>query len=307
MTHFPSGEQFEIAAADYRGVITEVGAGLRVLSHRDVPLIDGYSREERCSGGRGQLLVPWPNRIADAEYFFDGVNYQLAVTEASTGCAIHGLTRWIPWRLDHHDATSLRLTTTLFPQPGWPGIVDLTVTYRVDESGLAVRLTAHNKSPESIPFGAGFHPYVLAGDDKIDYWTLQLPAETVVLCNDRGIPAERRSTSNSPYDFQDGNIIGDTQIDNPFTDLVRDEDGRAVVRVITPAREVTLWLDDSYRWLQVFTGDQLDEVARRRRSLAIEPMTCPPNAFQTGEDLIVLQPDETWSSTWGLQATEREL
>ncbi len=301
MTRFPSGEQFEIAAADYRCIITEVGAGLRVLEHQGTPLIDGYPKEERCDGGRGQLLAPWPNRIAGAWYVFQGHQYQLAATEPATGCAIHGLTRWVPWRLVDHEADSVRLATTLFPQPGWPGIVGLSVTYRVNESGLQVRLSAHNESNHPVPFGAGFHPYVLAGDGLIDNWTLQLPAAAVAMCDDRGIPTNTHHVATSPLDFRHGQIIGNAQIDNPFTDLVRDATGRAYVHVTSKLRNITLWVDESFRWLQVFTGDHLDDVARRRRSIAIEPMTCPPNAFQSGDDLIVLQRDERWTSNWGLQ------
>jgi aldose 1-epimerase len=77
----------------------------------------------------------------------------------------------------------------------------------------------------------------------------------------------------------------------------------ATITLKNPAggREVVVWMDSSYRYVQVFSGDTLP-VAHRRRGLALEPMTCPPNAFRTGTDLIVLQPEETRNFAWGIAA-----
>jgi aldose 1-epimerase len=85
-----------------------------------------------------------------------------------------------------------------------------------------------------------------------------------------------------------------------FTDLERDGEGLARVTLgrRDDASAVTLWMDDSYPYLMLFTGDSLADV--NRRSLAVEPMTCPPNAFRTKESLIVLEPQGMWAGEWGI-------
>ena len=90
----PSGEQYELVFGDQHAVVVEVGAGLR--TYGDV--LDGYAVDEMCTSGRGQVLAPWPNRIADGVYEFDGKSYQLALTDPSEHGAIHGLARWASWR-----------------------------------------------------------------------------------------------------------------------------------------------------------------------------------------------------------------
>ena len=100
----PSGEQFEIAAGGYRAVVTECGAALRVLEHAGRPLLDGFAEDEMSPGGRGQLLVPWPNRIRDGAYSFDGRDLQLGLTEPARHNAIHGLARWAAWTPEEHTA-----------------------------------------------------------------------------------------------------------------------------------------------------------------------------------------------------------
>ena len=101
-------------------------------------------------------------------------------------------------------------------------------------------------------------------------------------------------------DFRKPKPIGGTVLDHAFTDLKRDDDGRARVCVHEPGSGagLTLWVDEGYAYLMVFTGDPLPDV--NRRSLAVEPMTCPPNAFRTGEALIRLEPGETFAGSWGL-------
>jgi aldose 1-epimerase len=106
----------------------------------------------------------------------------------------------------------------------------------------------------------------------------------------------------SEFDFLAGREIGATVMDHALTGLRRDGDGRAWARLRSGATEVALWAGDGYSWLQVFTGDPLPP-AQRRRAIAIEPMTCPPNAFVTGEDLITLDPGASVTRSWGVTAS----
>ncbi len=304
MTPAPSGDQIELTHGRHRAVVVTVGAGIRVLEADGQAVLDTYSEASRCDGARGQLLLPWPNRIEHARYRFAGRTEQLAVTEVGTGCAIHGLTRWENWVCTDRHSDEVTLRHRLHPRPGWSGVLDLRVTYRLDDAGLEVRVHAHNVGDTDVPFGTGAHPYLSVGTGPVDDWTLELDASTMLTTDDLGLPTDRIDVAGSAFDFRGGRRIGDTVLDNPFTRLGRDADGRAWVHLhAMSGRRVSLWADANHRWFQIFTGDHLADPARRRRALAVEPMSCPPNAFRTGEDLISLAPDDAVTVTWGIQVT----
>jgi aldose 1-epimerase len=298
----PSGEQFEIAGAGYRAVVTESGAALRVLEYAGRSLVDGFGEREMSSGGRGQLLAPWPNRIEDGSYEFEGRSLQLALTEPSRHNASHGLSRWAAWSLEEHAESSVSLTCRLMAQTGYPWAVDLHVIYDLSADGLTVTQTATNLSDSPAPYASGAHPYLSAGAGPVDDWELTLPAATRLLVSpDRLLPIGREAVDGTAYDFRVTRPIRGTELNNAFTDLVRDEGGRAVV-VLQGDHAVTLWADENHRWLLVYSADDRPETARR--SLAVEPMTGPPDAFRSGEDLAVLAPagseGDTFSASWGI-------
>jgi len=302
----PSGEQYEIRGGNYRAVVTECGAGLRVLEYDGTPLVDGYAEDERCSVGRGQLLLPWPNRIEDGSYSFEGVQHRLALSEPSPGNAMHGLTRWVSWTLEEKTPNTVSLVYRLMAQTGYPWTVDLHVLYDLSGDGLTVSVTASNLSASPAPYAQGAHPYLKVGEDGIDAWELTLPAGTRVAADERMLPTDRENVADGPFDFRVPRPIRKAVFDHAFTDLGRGPDGRAEITVRDPGsgRAVALWMDESHGWVQLFSGDTLGEQARR--SLAVEPMTAGANAFRTGEDLIVLAPsgsvDDEHSSSWGLRA-----
>jgi aldose 1-epimerase len=296
----PSGRQFEIVKGPQQAVVTEVGATLRRYRAGGLEALDGFETYEICSAGRGQPLLPWPNRIRDGRYTFAGEDHQLPINEVERGNAIHGLTRWEAWQSEEHTDERLLMRHRLHPQPGYPFDLDLTIEYTLSEDGLSVTMTAVNLGAGPCPFGAGAHPYLRVGGEVIDSATLQLPAETRLESDERAIPVGRSRVEGTEFDFLTAREIGDTALDTGYADLRRDPDGRA--RAILSALggpSLTLWVDETYPYLMVFTGDPL-EPQRRRRGLAIEPMTCPPNAFQSGEALLVLQPGERFMGSWGI-------
>ncbi len=282
--------------------MVEVGGALRCYTVDGLDVVDGYGPDQRCTGGRGQSLVPWPNRVAGGRYRFDGQDQQLDLSEPGRSNAIHGLVRWANWvpvdRVDDRVVMAHRL----HPQPGYPFCVDLRLTYSLSAVGLTVGLEATNVGSSPLPFGAGAHPYLTLGTKAIDSLVLRAPASTWIRCDDRQIPTATEAVDGTPYDFRVPRPIGATVLDTGYGDLQRDDDGRARVALATAdgSQAVTLWLGPSYRWLMLFTGDTLGPASRRRSGLAVEPMTCPPNAFQTGEGLVVLQPGETFTGAWGI-------
>jgi len=296
-----TGAQYEIQAGGYRATVTELGGGLRRLSYEGKPLITEFGADELPPGGAGQLLTPWPNRIDGGKYSFGDATYQLELSEAARGNAIHGLTRWADWRPASHIASELTLTHLLLGRPGYPFCLQLAVNYKLDpESGLQVSVTATNAGARPAPYGTGSHPYLTTGAAFVDGCELEVPASRWLPTDERGIPSgPPEDVAGTPYDFRAVRAIADTKIDHALTGLTRDEHGRAWARLADEHARLGLWAGPGYDWLQVFTGDGLT-AEHRRRALAIEPMTCPPNAFVTGEDRITLAPGDSVTHTWGI-------
>jgi aldose 1-epimerase len=295
----PSGEQVELALGDQRAVVVEVGGGLRAYSAGGRDVLDGYSDDEMCPSGRGQVLSPWPNRVEDGSYEFGGRRHQLALDQPDERNAIHGLVRWSRWRVAQREPHRVVMEHVLHPQPGYPFALALAIEYGLTERGLEVRTTATNVGAQRCPYGTGAHPYFAAGPGLVDDAVLRAPAHTVLRSDERGIPAGESPVEGTEYDFRDPRPIGDTRLDHCFTGLDRDGDDRARVELRdADGRGVTVWMDEAHGYVMLFTGDPLPDVARR--SLAIEPMTCPPSALRTGRDLICLDPGDTHTCAWGV-------
>ena len=296
---FPSGEQIELGRDDQSAVVTEVGAGLRCYSVAGRDLLDGYRADDMSTSGRGQVLLPWPNRIQDGAYEFGGKSHQLPLNQVKEKNAIHGLVRWVAWTVAEREPHRVVLEHALHPQPGYPFSLALAVEYLLTDDGLRVQVSAKNVGTETCPYGAGAHPYLTVGTPTVDTVLLRAPGGTELRSDARGIPVDAASVEGTEFDFRRGRAIGETVLDNCFTDLERDGDRLARVELRDPdaGAAVTLWVDESYPYLMLFTGDPLPAP---RRSLAVEPMTCPPNAFRTGEGLIRLDPGESFTSSWGM-------
>jgi len=298
----PSGEQFEITRGDQRATIVEVGGGVREYAVAERPVLDPYPVQAICDGAHGAPLVPWPNRLADGRYTFDGVDHQVALTEPDRHNAIHGLLRWRSWRASERESDRIVMSLRLHPLTGYPFALDVAVEYALSDDGLTVQMSATNVGELACPYGAGQHPYLSPGNALIDECTLQLPAQTrILLDEERGLPTGRRPVQAMLDDFRLPRRLDQQRLDAAFTDLRREDDGLAKSRLSAPDGAcVELWADERYSYLQVFTGDSLAP-SRRRRGLAVEPMTCAPNAFQSGEGLIRIDPGETMTARWGVR------
>ncbi len=299
----PSGEQFEIRSGDQRATIVEVGGGLRTYSVGDRPVLNPYPADAMSDGAHGAVLVPWPNRLADGRYSFAGRDHQVALTEPDLHNAIHGFLRWRPWRAVEQSRRRVVMAHRLYPLTGYPFGLEVAVDYSLSEAGLVVRTTATNIGDEPCPYGCGHHPYLSPGAGPVDDCTLKLPAGTRLLTDERQLPSGAEPVEGTPFDFRRGQRIGALEIDCPFTGLETDSEGGSVTRLTgSDGRTVELWADATYPFLEVYTGDTLAP-DRRRTGVAVEPMTCPPNALQTGENLIVLEPDESVTTSFGVRLT----
>jgi aldose 1-epimerase len=294
----PTGRQFEIHRGSQTAVMVECGGGIREYTVAERPIIDGYPSTAPVTGSRGMPLLPWPNRIQDGRYAFGGVEFQLPINQVEEHHAIHGLTRWLPWTPIDHTSSRVTLGTTIFPQPGYAGTLVLRIAYLLTENGLAVHTEARNAGAQALPYGAGHHPYLAPGGGRVDSAILSVPASRRLAVDPRSIPTgEEVDVAGTVYDFRRPRPVADLRLDTCYSGLERDPDGLARVRF----DGTTLWMDRSYSFLMLFTGDTLPDPAERRRGLAVEPMTCPPNAFQSGTGVITLAPGESVTSSWGFQ------
>ena len=292
-----SGRQYVIEAGRHRATVVEVGAGLQNYTYDGTDVTGSYGDDELPPKGCGITLVPWPNRIRDGKYTFEGTAYQLPLTEPAARNAIHGLGRWVRWAKVRHEPDSVTLRLDVVPQNGYPFEVRVDVTYALHaERGLRVTLAATNQGRGRAPFGAGSHPYLSTRGHALADTTLELPARELLVVDDKQLPVGVRPVAGSDRDLRRGRRLRSLRLDDGFTGLVT-ADGRGVAEVRTRDGGAQLWFDETFTFLQVFTRDALTP---DQPAIAIEPMTCAPNAFNTGAGLIVLEPRGTWSGSWGI-------
>jgi aldose 1-epimerase len=300
VTYAPSGRQFTLRAGEHHATIVEVGGGIRAYRIGDRDVLHDYPLDAMCDGAHGAPLIPWPNRLGDGRYRFDGQDYQVALTEPEKRNALHGFLRWRCWDPVEQTDDRVVMATRLMPLQGYPFALDIRVDYRLGDDGLTVATTATNIGDTACPYACGQHPYLSPGTGLIDDCTLHLQGATRVVTDaERQLPTHNEPVAGTPYDFMSPRALGKLAIDYAFTDLVRDGDGRAWVSLTgTDGATASLWVDEAYPLLEIFTADTLAP-GRRRSGLGTEPMTCPPNGLQTGELVIRLEPGESATSTWG--------
>lgn len=303
LSHAPSGTQWTITSGGHEAVIVEVGGGVRSYTVNGADVIAGFAEEERAIGCAGQVLAPWPNRIRDGQYAFGGDHLQLPLTEPERHNAIHGLVNWARWRLVDAAPDSVTVEHDLVPQPGYLWPLRLRTTWSVGDGGLRAEHEVVNTGSHAAPFGLATHPYVLVPGVAVDDLTLKVPARSRLLVDARLLPIGAARVAGSEYDFLEGRRLGTTILDTAFGEVETHADGGSQVTITAPdGRGVTVWADSSFGWWQVYSSDTLP-ADRLRKALAIEPMTCPPDAFRSGRDVVTLEPGTSWHGVWGIRGT----
>ena len=304
MTQNRAVTEYKIRAGEYTATIAAHAGALRELRHRERDLIVPFPEGGPIPDYRGIVAAPWPNRIADGRYTFDGAEYEVPVNETDRGCALHGLVFPLDWTLESLDESSVTLSCSPEPTAGYPHELRVAVEYRLAEDGLHSAVTAENLGGTAAPYGVCPHPYLVAGPAPLDEWVLEIPAGTFLeVTPDRLLPKEMRSVDGHGFDFRAPRAIGGTEIDHAFTDIAFDGGGQARVLVRDPGGTgVGMAWDRTCQWLQIHTADKQPPFPNRL-GLAVEPMTCPPDAFNSGVDLIRLEPGAMHSASWSIFAT----
>lgn len=302
-----SGQAYGLRHGAYQADIAGVGASLRRLTFGVRDLVVPFGADEVRPAFRGATLAPWPNRVVDGRYVFAGEQQQLGLSEPERGHALHGLVAWQEFEPDEVREDYVRLTAAIPAQLGYPHQVSVSVEFALDDDGLATAVTGHNLGDSVAPWGTGPHPYLLAGPGPVDAWTLELPgAQVLTVTVDRLVPvglAPVDTEEGGRYDFRAARLIGTTFVDHAFTALDRDPAGLATVRLSDPTGAgVQMSWDGSCPWVQVHTADR-PAPEPSRIGLAVEPMTCAPDAFNSGLGLVELAPGQSHRAGWRLSAT----
>ncbi len=307
-----SGTQHALRAGDYEAVIASVGASLRSLTYEGRDLTVPFDADEVRPSYRGATLAPWPNRIVDGKFTFDGVERQVALTEPARHHALHGLAGWLDFEAIDKSPSHVTLAAVITPQTGYPWRIVVTTTFSLDADGLTQTVTATNESPDAAPWGTGPHPYLVAGAGHVDDWTLELPADEVLAVTpDRLSPIGLRPVDADDaerFDFRAARRIGTVEIDHAYTALTRDAGGFATVRLTDAGgRGVEMTWDAACPWVQIHTSDKGIGKPGHRTGLAVEPMTCAPDAFNADRydydpGLIVLEPGASAAASWRIAA-----
>ncbi|WP_187977509.1 aldose 1-epimerase family protein [Mycetocola sp. JXN-3] len=278
--------------------ITEVAAGLRVLTANGVDVLAPYDVTEPRPMASGIVLAPWPNRVEDARWVLDGQVQQLDVTEPAQSNAIHGLLRFTPYTVLEQTANSIRLAATVFPQHGYPFHLDTEVDYVLDERGLTVTHRLTNRSEAPAPAGVGAHPYLTIGGVPASDLTLTVACDTVWEVNAHQIP-QNEVPVGAGNDLRQGVALNSVVLDHGFA-APHIVDGVSSHTLADPAgRTVTIWGEERFGTWQVFNPTRYPG---DNAVVAIEPMTAPANALNSGIGLEWIAPGETWSVSWGIRA-----
>jgi aldose 1-epimerase len=297
--------EHQISFGPYTASLTARGGALRELRHEGRNLVVSFDADGEIPDYRGVICAPWPNRLADGRYRFDGQEFQAGVNEVERKTALHGLVFGALWELQDLTGSSVRLGTSITPGEGYPGRLDVSVEYELRANGLRSTVRAENVGVSPAPYGVCPHPYLVAGPAPLDEWTVQIPAtELMEVSADRLLPKGMAAVEGHAFDFTTEKMLGAVEIDHAFTGLIPDENGLAAVRIHDPSGTgVELEWDTQWPWLQVHTADK--PTGPSRLGLAVEPMTCPPDAFNSGTDVIRLAPGESHEASWTIRALSR--
>ena len=295
-----TGRDFRLETDEYVAHVSAVGASLRSLTFRGRDLVLPFGADEARPHYRGAILAPWPNRVVDGRYVFGGTVHSLEITEPDRGHALHGLVAWSDFALVTFDRDRLRLATSLRSPKGYPHEIDIHVEYALGPDGLRTRVRAINVGNSVAPFGTGPHPYLLGGEGTVDDWTLEIPAQEVMEVSARLAPLGTVPVTDprhGDYDFRAPRSLEGVFLDHAYTGLT---ESRATLTTRGGTGVGMTW-DSRCPWVQVHTAD-LPDKSRSRLGLAVEPMTCPPDAFNSGRDLIRVEPGARTSAEWRIFA-----
>jgi aldose 1-epimerase len=299
----PTGERIALTNGPARAEIGTVAAGLCSLRIGDVQLTEPIAEADSPAFCNGIVLVPWPNRVRDGRWVLDGQELRLDITEPARGNALHGLLQFAEHEVRERTESSVTLGAAVPPQHGWPFLLDSWVTFELRPDGLDVTHGVANRGEQRAPYATGTHPFLRIGDIPTEELALEVPAASYFAVDERLNPTGELGVLDTPYDLRSPRLVGDLDLDTAFGGLSPVD---RVSATLTARNGATLRVlqDDDWGYLQVFTTPIYPGAAGPKTAIAIEPMTAPPDALNSGLGLRWLEPGELWEGSWGLRYAE---
>ena len=317
MASITADTELTLSFQNQRAVVSPWGASLRRYlfidaDGRGIDSVWGYSGGSGKRGGQGDVLIPFPGRIGNGRYSFDGRTFQLECNDKEGPNAIHGFVRSLPWHIQescpNRVAFGVRLDATTYADRGYPFSLRILVTYELNKQGLSCRFSVTNVGHKPAPVGVGFHPYFTVGTGIIDEAEAQIPGTGFLEFNERLVPTGTiYPVQDTPWDYRRFRAIAQQRFNHCYVNLERDTEGiaMAALRHVPSNRTITMTMDAAFSSVVVYTGDAIADAPRV--ALAIEPMTCASDAFNHPEwGLKRLAPDETFSGCWGVDDSSRQ-
>lgn len=309
------GNEYTIEAGDYRAIILQQGAALQSLTWQGKKIVVPSPTDQTVHACCGQILIPFPNRIEDGEYDFDGNHYLLPIDEHDRNNAIHGYGYRAMWDLVSLDAGSVTLSWQTPYLAGYPFDLTVTACWRLSEDGLGLTVTAHNHDSREAPWACAIHPWLFNGSDQAEgdaveqangMCHLTIPSDTHVTVNDRLLPTGQEPVEGTTYDLREGPSLEGRPFDDAWTSVDHDPATGLTSAVFTRPDGITVTLsgDRSVTSFQVCTGTGFAP-QNRPQGVAVEPQTAYANAFRTGIDLLSIEPDGEVSTTFSFHAEEK--
>ena len=271
-----------------------------------MPVPDVGQLKQRPSLSGIPFLAPWANRMADSGFWANGKKYTFnsglgTVRVAANGIASHGMLTASPyWEVTEAaaDAKSAHVTSRLefWKHPdlmaNWPFAHEYEMTYRLSDGVLEVQTTVINRSDAPMPLSLGFHPYYNLPDVQRDDAVAHIPAKTAVVTDDRLVATGEMK----PMDLPDPTPLKGRTLDNGYTDLIRDADGRA-----------TFYFEAGGKKIQVQYGPKWQVAVvwepANQNFICFEPMAAITNGVNLAHDgkysqLQTLAPGAAWKESF---------
>jgi aldose 1-epimerase len=255
------------------------------------------------------FLAPWANRLDSDSYWVNGKQYTLDSTIANfrrdpNGKPIHGLLNYSrDWTLvsadadDHGAQVTSRLEFGAHPgqMAQFPFAHTITVTYRLDAGVLQVETALQNRAAEPLPVAIGYHPYFQLHDAPRDQWKVHLAARAHLVLNAQSIP----TGEHKPVEFAEPHRLEHGQLDDVFSDLIREGDGRARFWVAGLRQRVMVVYGPRYPVAVVYAP-------AGQEFICFEPMAAVTNAFNLAHSglcpgLQTIAPGGEWRESFWIE------
>lgn len=292
LIHLRSDDQSVTATVDC------VGATIRSASVNGTAIVQDWARGATRPFFAGATLFPWPNRIRDAKWSDGQTEHQLEVTEPDRHTALHGLVADTKFQVTNRQADWVTLHHTLQGAPGYPFRVSLEVTYRLIPGGVECEYRSENLGDDRAPVAIGAHPFVQIGEVDMRALTISAPVTQVITVDQRLLPVGIESVRGNSLDLTHPTALHTLSLDHGF---LLDPNREYLTFLRAPdGRELQLWQSPTMPWLQAFTTDGFPGPGGTCSALALEPMTAPADALNSGTNLRWLEPGEKFHASWSL-------